>query len=47
VDRRRVAIAALLHPTLIPHLWRLRRRVLLGSANLAWAVRALLDGGAA
>jgi len=45
VDRRRVALAAALHPSLIPALWRLRGRVALCSSNLARAVRAILAGG--
>jgi len=46
VDRRRVALRALLHPAVIPRLWRLRGRAALCSENLARAVRALLAGSA-
>jgi adenosylhomocysteine nucleosidase len=46
VDPLRVAIRAILRPSVVPGLWRLRGRAELCSGNLARAVRALLAEGA-
>jgi adenosylhomocysteine nucleosidase len=46
VDGRRVALAALARPWLVPSLWHLRTRVSLCSENLARAAGAFLAGGA-
>ena len=45
VDNRRVLLAALRRPSLLPPLWRLRGRVALCSENLARAAVAILGGG--
>jgi len=46
VDARRVALAALARPWIVPSLWHLRARVSVCSENLARAAGAFLAGGA-
>jgi adenosylhomocysteine nucleosidase len=47
LDRGKVARQALLHPTSMPELWRLRGRVARSAVRLADLVETLLDGAPA